>query len=231
MPGAGNSYTCVVVQMRTASEGPRPDAAELERLVQAFRLLGDAGRLRLVSELLEDRELSVRALARAASLSETAASQQLRLLRESGVVRRRRVGRQVLYRLAGGYTRALARDGITRAAQRSTSTKQRETVVTYIITEPCIDVKDKSCIDVCPVDCIHESDRMLVIDAEECIDCGACEPECPVEAIFPEDAVPDRWVPFIKINYAFNDGVDLVNELVGHQVETSPPPAIAGFRE
>ncbi len=80
--------------------------------------------------------------------------------------------------------------------------------LTYIITEPCIDLKDKSCVDVCPVDCIHEADRMLVIDPEECIDCGACEPECPVEAIFPEDAVPDKWEPFIKINYAYPDGLD-----------------------
>ena len=77
--------------------------------------------------------------------------------------------------------------------------------MTYIIAEPCIDVKDKSCIDVCPVDCIHEMARMLVIDAEECIDCGACEPECPVEAIFPEDALPDKWEPFVKINYAYPD--------------------------
>ena len=96
--------------------------------------------------------------------------------------------------------------------------------MTYIITEPCIDVKDKSCIDVCPVDCIHESDRMLVIDPEECIDCGACEPECPVEAIFPEDAVPDKWEPFIKINYAYRDSIAKVNELVEEQVLASPPP-------
>jgi ferredoxin len=45
----------------------------------------------------------------------------------------------------------------------------------------------------CPVDCIHEFERILIIDPEECIDCGACEPECPVEAIFPEDALPDKW--------------------------------------
>ena len=82
--------------------------------------------------------------------------------------------------------------------------------MTYIIAEPCIDVKDKSCIDVCPVDCIHEYDRMLVIDPEECIDCGACEPECPVEAIYPEDALPDKWEPFVKINYAFPDA-DVIN--------------------
>ena len=100
--------------------------------------------------------------------------------------------------------------------------------MTYIITEPCIDVKDKSCIDVCPVDCIHETDRMLVIDPEECIDCGACEPECPVEAIFPEDAVPDKWAPFIKINYLFTDGIPGVNDAVNAQAEASPPPQTLG---
>ena len=78
--------------------------------------------------------------------------------------------------------------------------------MTYVIAEPCIDIKDLSCIDVCPVDCIHVGERMLVIDPEECIDCGACEPECPVEAIFPEDALPEKWEPFVKINAAFNDG-------------------------
>src|SRR5918994_6843666 len=76
----------------------------------------------------------------------------------------------------------------------------RLSVVTYIIAEPCIDIKDLSCVDVCPVDCIHEFERILIIDPEECIDCGACEPECPVEAIFPEDALPDKWEPFVKIN-------------------------------
>jgi ferredoxin len=99
--------------------------------------------------------------------------------------------------------------------------------VTYIITEPCIDVKDRSCIDVCPVDCIHEISRMLVIDPEECIDCGACEPECPVEAIFPEDAVPATWTPFIRLNHAFQDG----NAAVDARIAESPPPPIAGHRE
>jgi ferredoxin len=82
--------------------------------------------------------------------------------------------------------------------------------VTYIIAEPCIDIKDLSCVDVCPVDCIHEFERILIIDPEECIDCGACEPECPVEAIFPEDALPDKWEPFVKINYAFGEGADVI---------------------
>ena len=82
--------------------------------------------------------------------------------------------------------------------------------MTYIISEPCIDIKDRSCVDVCPVDCIHEFERMLIIDPEECIDCGACEPECPVEAIFPEDALPDKWEPFVKINYAFPQGAAVI---------------------
>ena len=72
--------------------------------------------------------------------------------------------------------------------------------MTYIIAEPCIDIKDKSCVDVCPVDCIHEFERMLVIDPEECIDCTLCEPECPVEAIYSEEEVPAGQEPFLAIN-------------------------------
>ena len=75
--------------------------------------------------------------------------------------------------------------------------------MTYVIAEPCIDVIDQSCISVCPVDCIHFDqgvDRKLYIDPNECIDCGACEPECPVTAIFAEDAVPDDQTKYIQIN-------------------------------
>jgi len=86
---------------------------------------------------------------------------------------------------------------------------------------------DRSCIDVCPVDCIHIAERVLVIDPEECIDCGACEPECPVEAIFPEDALPEKWEPFVRINAAFNESFDVVNALVEsyaaeHDVQNVP---------
>jgi ferredoxin len=85
--------------------------------------------------------------------------------------------------------------------------------MTYIIAEPCVDVKDRACVDVCPVDCIYELEdtqlqsgdeaykEMLYIHPEECIDCGACEPECPVEAIFPEDEVPEKWEAYIDYNY------------------------------
>jgi ferredoxin len=102
--------------------------------------------------------------------------------------------------------------------------------MTYVIAEPCIDVKDRSCVDVCPVDCIHEVGRMLVIDPDECIDCGACEPECPVEAIFPEDALPEKWVGFTLVNAAFREGADAVDELVTDYCATTPLPPIEGQR-
>lgn len=81
----------------------------------------------------------------------------------------------------------------------------------YVITEPCIGVKDRSCVAVCPVDCIHEGTvekdgvvyDQLFIDPDECIDCGLCEPECPVDAIFMADEVPDEWSDFIPLNAEF----------------------------
>lgn len=88
----------------------------------------------------------------------------------------------------------------------------------YIIAEPCVGTCDTACVEVCPVDCIHPTkdewdekgwnesnldDKLLYIDPEECIDCGACEPECPVEAIFEESEVPEEWNKYIKINYDY----------------------------
>jgi ferredoxin len=75
--------------------------------------------------------------------------------------------------------------------------------MTYVIAEPCIDVLDISCVSVCPVDCIHYeegTDRKLFIDPNECIDCGACEPECPVNAIFPEESLPPEWANYTVID-------------------------------
>ena len=99
--------------------------------------------------------------------------------------------------------------------------------MTYIIAEPCIDILDKSCVDVCPVDCIHEADQMLVIDPGDGSECGACEPECPAEAIFPQDALPEKWGPFVRIADAYGAGFHLVNELVEeyateHNVQNPP---------
>lgn len=75
--------------------------------------------------------------------------------------------------------------------------------MTYVIAQPCVDVKDRGCIEECPVDCIYEGTRMLYIQPDECVDCGACEPVCPVEAIYYEDDVPEAWTDFTQANSAF----------------------------
>ncbi|WP_243795322.1 ferredoxin [Saccharopolyspora gloriosae] len=75
--------------------------------------------------------------------------------------------------------------------------------MTYVISEPCVDVLDRSCIDECPVDCIYEGGRMLYIHPDECIDCGACEPVCPVEAIYYEDDVPEEYQAYTQANAEF----------------------------
>ena len=87
----------------------------------------------------------------------------------------------------------------------------------YIIAEPCIDTMDQACVSVCPVDCIHfdeGTDRTLFIDPNECIDCGACEPECPVNAIFPEDTLPAEWANFTEINALWFTDKDAARALV-----------------
>jgi NAD-dependent dihydropyrimidine dehydrogenase PreA subunit len=86
---------------------------------------------------------------------------------------------------------------------RMKANRKQGNSVTYVIGEPCVDVMELSCVAVCPVDCIHYDegvDRMLYIDPNECIDCGACEPECSVEAIRVEDELPDDWRPYTEIN-------------------------------
>jgi NAD-dependent dihydropyrimidine dehydrogenase PreA subunit len=75
--------------------------------------------------------------------------------------------------------------------------------MTYIVCEPCIGTKDRACVEVCPVECFYEGTDQLYIHPEECIDCAACEPVCPVTAIFPEDSVPDQWKSYIQKNYKF----------------------------
>ena len=75
--------------------------------------------------------------------------------------------------------------------------------MTYVIAQPCVDVLDKACVEECPVDCIYEGERMLYIHPDECVDCGACEPVCPVEAIYYEDDVPEQWKEYQKINADF----------------------------
>jgi NAD-dependent dihydropyrimidine dehydrogenase PreA subunit len=89
--------------------------------------------------------------------------------------------------------------------------KSERGAMAYVINEPCIGVKDSSCVEVCPVDCIHptpeepefEAADQLYIDPEECIDCDACVEACPVDAITPEDMVPPDWHPYIELNAAY----------------------------
>ncbi|MET4683357.1 ferredoxin FdxA [Brevundimonas faecalis] len=75
--------------------------------------------------------------------------------------------------------------------------------MTYIVTDPCVKCKLMDCVEVCPVDCFYEGENFLVINPDECIDCGVCEPECPVDAIKPqsEDEADGRW---LKVNTAYS---------------------------
>ncbi|MGH7039879.1 MAG: ferredoxin FdxA [Stellaceae bacterium] len=76
--------------------------------------------------------------------------------------------------------------------------------MTYVVTEACIRCKYTDCVEVCPVDCFYEGENMLVIHPDECIDCGVCEPECPVEAIIPDsEPVAERWLELNR-QYASN---------------------------
>ena len=77
--------------------------------------------------------------------------------------------------------------------------------MTYVIAQACVDIKDRACVDECPVDCIYEGSRMLYVHPDECVDCGACEPVCPVEAIFYEDDVPEAMAGFRQVNAEFFD--------------------------
>ena len=77
--------------------------------------------------------------------------------------------------------------------------------MTYVVTEACIRCKYMDCVEVCPVDCFYAGENMLVIHPDECIDCGACEPECPWQAIFEEVAVPEVFKDDIALNYKMMD--------------------------
>lgn len=95
----------------------------------------------------------------------------------------------------------------------------------FVVCEPCRDCKYTDCVVVCPCDCFYHDDMQLYIDADHCIDCEACMPECPVEAIFPDTSVPERWAHFIHLN------VERVADLRangGHITERREPKLGAG---
>jgi len=76
----------------------------------------------------------------------------------------------------------------------------RSRAVAYVVCEPCRDCKYTDCVVVCPCDCFYQDERMLYIDPIECIDCGACVPECPVEAIHLDTQVPVEWQSYLALN-------------------------------
>ncbi len=84
--------------------------------------------------------------------------------------------------------------------------------MTYVVTDNCILCKYTDCVDVCPVDCFHEGPNFLVIDPEECIDCTLCVPECPAEAIFAEDELPDEMEHFMELNAELSEKWPVISE-------------------
>jgi len=90
--------------------------------------------------------------------------------------------------------------------------------MTFVVTENCIKCKYTDCVEVCPVDCFHEGPNFLVIDPEECIDCTLCEPECPAEAIYPEDDLPAGQEVFIELNAELSRLWPVITE------QKEPPP-------
>ena len=98
--------------------------------------------------------------------------------------------------------------------------------MTYVIAQPCVDVKDRACVDERPVDCIYEGARALYIHPDECVDCGACEPVCPVEAIYYEDDAPSQWDGYLADNAAFFE-----DTLPGHSEPLGSPGGAARIGE
>ena len=97
--------------------------------------------------------------------------------------------------------------------------------MTFLVGENCIKCKLTDCVEVCPVDCFYEGPNMLVIHPDECIDCALCEPECPVDAIFSEDEMPDGQEDFLEINAELAEIWPNINEM------KDPPDDEADWRE
>ena len=100
--------------------------------------------------------------------------------------------------------------------------------MTFVVCEPCRDCKYTDCVAVCPCECFYQDEMMLYIDPEDCIDCGACVPECPVEAIFAEADVPGAWAAFVQLNA---ERVAVLKEKGGHITERQEPKVGPGCRE
>ncbi len=84
--------------------------------------------------------------------------------------------------------------------------------MTHVVAQPCFGCKYTDCVVVCPVECFYEGEKMLYIHPEECIDCEACVPECPVEAIFLEDNLPEEWAEFTALNAELSTQCEVITE-------------------
>jgi len=92
----------------------------------------------------------------------------------------------------------------------------------YVIAEPCVDVHDRGCVDECPVDCIYDGVRKSYIQPDACVDCGACEPVCPVTAIFYEGELPAEWDTYRRIEQEFFELPDVQPRLGGGATGAGP---------
>jgi len=97
--------------------------------------------------------------------------------------------------------------------------------MTFVVGEACIKCKLTDCVEVCPVDCFYEGPNMLVIHPDECIDCALCEPECPVEAIYSEDELPEDQQDFLELNQRLAESWPNITE------QQDPPPDADDWRE
>ncbi|HEX6985074.1 MAG TPA: 4Fe-4S binding protein [Planctomycetaceae bacterium] len=94
--------------------------------------------------------------------------------------------------------------------------------MTHVVSEPCFNCKYTDCVVVCPVECFYEGESMLYIHPEECIDCEACVPECPVEAIFHEDNLPAEWKEYTALNAEMAPQCPCITEQKGPLAENNP---------
>lgn len=103
--------------------------------------------------------------------------------------------------------------------------------MTFVVTENCIKCKYTDCVEVCPVDCFHEGDNILVIDPEECIDCALCEPECPIQAIYAEDDLPDDQQDFLEINRKLAEVLPTITTQIDPPVDAKDWEGVANKRQ
>jgi len=90
--------------------------------------------------------------------------------------------------------------------------------MTHVVTDNCIRCKHMECVTVCPVDCFHEGENMLVIDPDECIDCGVCVPECPYDAIFPHSSLDeDEYQKWLQINKKYSSIWPVIDQVIEHR--------------